>query len=82
MTTLDRAVALAEVDAGAEPIDDHLDLDVAGVVEPLLEVQRIVAEGRLGLGPADLDRPIELATRADHPHALAPATGAGLIRTG
>ncbi len=52
---LDRAVALAQVDTVAVAVDRDLDLDVAVLVEPLLEVQRVVAEGGLGLGPADPD---------------------------
>ena len=46
---LDGAVALAEMDARAEPVDRDLDLDVAVLVEPRLEVQGVVAEG--GLAP-------------------------------
>ena len=53
---LDRAVALAEVDAVAVAVDDDLDLDVAVLVEPLLEVERVVAEGGLRLGAADAQR--------------------------
>ncbi len=49
MATLDRAVALADVDAVAVAVDDDLDLDVAVVLEPLLEVERVVAEGGLRL---------------------------------
>ena len=72
---LDGAVALAEMDAVAVSIDRDLDLDVAVVLEPLLEVERVVAEGGPGLAAADLDRRFELARRADHAHALAAATG-------
>ena len=59
----------------AVAVDHDLDLDVAVVVEPLLEVQRVVAERGPRLGPADLDRGFELARRADHAHALAAAAG-------
>ena len=75
MAPLDRAVALAEVDAVAVAVDRDLDLDVAVLVEPLLEVQRVVAEGGLGLRAADRERLLELARRADHAHALAAAAG-------
>ncbi len=75
---LDGAVALAEVDAGAEPVDRDLDLDVAVVVEPLLEVDRVVAERGLRLGAADLDRRLQLPRGPDHPHALAAAAGGRL----
>ena len=75
MAALDAAVALAEVDAAAVAIDGDLDLDVAGLLEPALEIQRVVAEGRPRLGAADVQRRLELARRADHPHALAAAAG-------
>ena len=73
---LDGAVALAEVDAVAVAVDRDLDLDVAVLVEPLLEVERVVAERRLAprSGRPCSDR-FELARRADHAHALAAAAG-------
>jgi hypothetical protein len=52
---LNRAIALAEVDTVAVAIDDDLDLDVAALVEPPLQVQRVVAEGRPCLGAADIE---------------------------
>jgi hypothetical protein len=61
-----------------ESIDRHLDLDVAVLVEPLLEVQGIVAERGLGLAAADLEHRFELTRGARHAHALAAAPGAGL----
>jgi hypothetical protein len=75
VASLDGAVAVTEVDAMAVAIDRDLDFDVAVLVEPLLEVQRIVAEGGLRLGPADPDRALELAGRPGHAHALAAASG-------
>ena len=47
---LDRALALAEREHVAEVVAEHLDLDVAGRDERLLDVERRVAEGRLRLG--------------------------------
>ncbi len=74
VTALDRAVALAEMDPVALAIDRDLDLDVAVVLEPRLEIQGVVAEGGLRLGPTDPQRGLELTSRADHPHPLpAPA---------
>ena len=70
---LDRAVALPQVDAVAEPVDRDLDLDVPVVLQPALEVQRVVAERGAGLGAADRQHGGQLARRADHPHALAAA---------
>ena len=58
MAPLDRAVPLAEVDAVAVPVDGDLDLDVAVVVEPLLEVKGIVTERGLGLRTADAEHRI------------------------
>ena len=46
VAALDGAVALAEVDPVAVAIDRDLDLDVAVLVEPALEVERVVAERR------------------------------------
>ena len=78
MPALDRAVALAQVDAVAVAIHRDLDLDVAVLVEPLLEIERVVPEGGLRLGPADAHGRFELAAGPDHPHALAAAPGRGL----
>ena len=75
MAALDRAVALAQVDAVAVAIDNDLDLDVAVLVEPLLQVERVVAEGGLRLRAADAQDRLELARGADHAHALATAAG-------
>ena len=63
VAALDRAVALAEVDAVAVAVDRDLDLDVAVLVEPLLEVERVVAERGLRLRAADLERPIRARAR-------------------
>ena len=75
VAALDRAVALADVDAVAVAIDDDLDLDVAVVLEPLFEVQRVVVERRHGLRSADRHGLLQLPWRAHHAHALAAATG-------
>src|SRR5262249_15780696 len=75
VAALDAAVALAEMDPAAIAVDRHLDLDVPGLVEPALEVQRVVAERGPRLGAADVQGGLELARGADHPHALAPAAG-------
>ena len=49
MAPLDRAVALAEVDAVAGGIEQDLDLDVARALEEPLEDDAVVAERRLRL---------------------------------
>ena len=74
VAALHGAVALADVDAVAVPVHDHLDLDVAVVLQPLLEVERVVAEGGTRLRAADRDRLLELARGAHHAHAPAAAT--------
>jgi len=52
---LDGAVTLTEVDAAAVAVDDNLDLNVTVVLEPLLQVERVVAERGAGLGAADAE---------------------------
>ena len=49
VAALHRAVALAEVDRVALAVGEHLDLDVARVLEELLHVDQVVAERGLRL---------------------------------
>jgi hypothetical protein len=82
VAALDRAVALAEVDAVTEAVDGDLDLDVAVVLEPLLQVQRVVAErGRASerqiLRAASSSRGVRTMRMP-----LPPPPADGLIRTG
>ena len=49
VAALQRAIALAEVDGAALAVAEHLDLDMARLGEIFLEIDRIVAEGGLGL---------------------------------
>ena len=49
MAALDRAVALAQVDADAVPVAQHLDLDVTRLLDELLEIQLGGAEGGAAL---------------------------------
>src|SRR4029453_14255808 len=44
VAALDRAVALAQVDAVTVAVDRALDLDMAVLVEPLLEIERVVTK--------------------------------------
>src|SRR4029077_8171939 len=44
MSALETAVPLAEMDAGPEPVEQDLDLDMAGSFEDPLEDEPIVAE--------------------------------------
>ena len=75
MAPLDRALALAEVDDVAVMIAEHLELDVARVLDVLLDVDVADAERRFGLALRGLERLRQLAWRADDAHAAAAAAG-------
>jgi hypothetical protein len=57
-------------------VGQHLDLDVARVLEELLHVDGRVAEGRAGLGAGGLHRVDQRRLGVHHAHA-APAAAAG-----
>jgi hypothetical protein len=75
VAALQRAVALAEMDAVAIGIEQDLDLDVTRALEEPLEDEAVIAERRVGLpsGGRELGRQIRAIPHG--PHALAPATG-------
>src|SRR6266487_5584490 len=73
MPALERALALEQMDRGTPPIAQHLDLDVARALEALLEVDRAVAEGRLGDPPGARDRLGETRRVGHDLHPLAAA---------
>ena len=52
MPPLDGALAFPEIDDVAVRVAEHLDLDVPGLLDKLLDEDPVVAEGVLGLGPA------------------------------
>jgi hypothetical protein len=58
--SLDRAVALTEVDDRAVRVREDLDLDVAWVVEVALDVDVRVREVGLPLAPGGLVRALDL----------------------
>ena len=60
MAALDRAVALAEVDDVAVSVCQHLNLDMAGVRDVLLDVDGRVREVRLALAARGLQGPLGL----------------------
>ena len=66
-------VALAEVDSLAVRPTEDLDLDVVWAREELLEVDRVVAEGALRLGPGRGERRSKVLRAIDTAHALAAA---------
>ena len=63
MAALDRAFALAEVDHRAVVIAEHLELDVARVLDVLLDVDVADAEGGFRLALRGLERLRQLAWR-------------------
>ncbi len=73
MAALQRALALAQVHAGAVPVGEHLHLDVAGALQVALDQDAAVAERGLGLAAGGGERVVELRRGADHAHPLAAA---------
>ena len=71
VASLDRAVALAEVDAIPVGIEQDLDLDVAGALDEPLEDQALVPERRARFPPRRGDVVEEGGLVADDAHALA-----------
>ena len=81
VAALHRAVALVEVDdaaLGAGAVGEDLHLDVARVDDGLLDEDRRVAEGALGLAHAGLDRLAQVGAVVDAAHAAPAAAGDGL----
>src|SRR5690606_16734918 len=74
---LDRALALPEVEA-ALLVGQHLDLDVARLLDVLLDEDSLVAERRLGLAARRAEALGDLLLAARDAHALAAAAGRGL----
>ena len=75
---LDRALALEQVDGIAVGIGEHLDLDVARLLDELLHVEPVVSKRGLRLAPGSRHRLGHLVEAAHQPHPLAAAAGAGL----
>ncbi len=75
---LDRALALAEVDHVAVGVGQHLDLDVARLLDELLDEDAVVAEAGPRLVARRAEALARLGLAARDPHALAAAAGGGL----
>src|SRR6185503_11440649 len=78
VAALDRAVALAEVNAVPVPIEEDLDLDVTRALDEPLQDQPLVAERALRLAAGSRELLAERGWGADRPHALAAAAGGRL----
>ena len=82
VAALDGAFALAEIDDVAVLVAQHLDLDVARVLDELLDEHAIVAEARLGLRAGETEAFLGLLGVVGDAHALAAAAGRGLDHDG
>ena len=68
VAALERAVPLAEVDPGAEIVEQDLDLDMTRPLEEALKDDPVVPEGHPCLPARRRDRILEAAHLADDPH--------------
>ena len=75
VAALKRAVALAQMNGIAHAVAEHLDLDVAGFFEILLDIDRIVAKGRTCFGARRLQRLDKVGLAARDLHAATAAAG-------
>ena len=78
VTALQRAVALAEMHGASLSVAEHLDLDVAGAAQKLLDIDRIVAERGLGFALGGAVRDLHILRASRHLHAAAAAAGSRL----
>ena len=78
VAALHGAVALPEVEGVAVQVGDDLDLDVAGMLEVLFEVDLGAAEGGLRLGLGLVQGRLQGQFVGGHPHAAAAAARRGL----
>ena len=73
VAALHRAVALEEMDDVAVAVAEHLHLDVLGARDVLLQEDRRVAEGALGLALGLVEQTGQFRLLLDHSHATATA---------
>jgi len=78
VAALHRAVALTEVNGIAVLVGEHLKLDVARVLEILLHVDDVIAEGGCGLGARQRDRVEQGGLGVYDPHAASAAAAGSL----
>ena len=82
MAALDRAVALAQRQNCSLSVPENLDLDVPRAHDRLLDVERTVTEGRLGLRRRGAVGRVELRGRVDEAHSTPAAARRGLEQDG
>jgi len=82
MAALDRAFPFEQMNGPAVVVGQDLELDVARLLDALLEIDRVIAEGRSRLAPASFEGRLETVVVRDDPHALAAAAGRGLDHDG
>ena len=80
MSTLDRAIPLAEVDHVAVIVGENLHLDVPRIVEIPLDIHGRVGEICLPFPPRRLVRTLDLFDRVSDPEPFSAATRRGLDR--
>ena len=78
VTALDAAIAFAQMDRVSLAVADDLELDVPRILDIFLDIDRVVAEIRLGLALRDGQRTDERHVVMTNPHAFASASGRGL----
>ena len=78
IAALDRAFALAEMDDVAVLVAEHLNFDMARLLDIFLDEHAVVAEARLGFGLRRVEALLDLFAAIGDAHALAAAAGRGL----
>ena len=78
VAALDRAFALAEVEDVAVLVAEHLDLDVARLLDELLDEDAVVAEAVEALALGRFEALAHVLLGPGEAHALAAAAGRGL----
>src|ERR1700730_9064589 len=82
MAALDRAFALAEMDDVAMRVAQHLDLDVARLLDIFLDEDAVVGEARARLVAGGAEAVARRGVAPRDAHALAAAAGRGLDHHG
>ncbi len=78
MAPLQRAVALAEMDRAAASVAEHLDFDVARLLQVFFQIDRGIAERRFGFIGRGRQRQQQVISGLRHLHAATAAAGGRL----